>query len=117
MILGNANDETSNTLTEEAGKTARSQCYEIMRTCCEDPDCKGCGSKEADEEVDDYDTEFTVDENDPNYKEVVEFIEKAKEFGANALDLSKKNLTRIPKNLLELKHLQVNDECIFFYVD
>ena len=50
---------------------------------------------------------FNEDENDPNHIEIAEFIEKAKQFGANALDLSKKNLIKVPKTLLDLSHLQV----------
>jgi hypothetical protein len=55
----------------------------------------------------DYYNEFKQDETEPSYVELVSFVEKAKEFGANALDLSKKGLTHIPKALLELHNLQV----------
>ncbi len=89
--------------------------FRIERTCCEDPDCQGCNADYTElektnepEEPDEYDLEFKEDMSDPKYKEIVDFIEKAKHFGANALDLSKKGLNRIPKKLLELKHLQVN---------
>lgn len=93
-------------------KTEEESYYRIEKTCCEDPACTGCNNAaepvEAEQEPDEYDLEFKEDMTDPKYLEIIEFIEKAKQFGANALDLSKKGLDRIPKKLLELKHLQVN---------
>lgn len=41
------------------------------------------------------------------YKELSEFVDKAVEFGANALDLSKRALRKLPKSLLLLGNLQV----------
>ena len=50
-----------------------------------------------------------VDENERrNYESLVEFIRKAKDFGANALDLSKKGLKKLPRQLLEMNDLQVS---------
>jgi hypothetical protein len=40
-------------------------------------------------------------------KDLIDFIEKAKIFNANALDLSRKNINKIPRKLLELNQLQV----------
>ena len=40
--------------------------------------------------------------------EIVEFIEKARDFGANALDLSRRNLSFIPRELSQLVDLQVS---------
>ncbi len=105
------NDKSSNTAytyrsatNETSNSQSRTQKYfEIDRACCENPSCADCVGTE---ELDEYEEEFSVDESDAKYAEVVEFIEKAKQFGANALDLSKKNLCRIPRNLMDLKHLQ-----------
>jgi hypothetical protein len=36
-----------------------------------------------------------------------EFIQKAIEFGANALDISKRGLTRLPNKIFQLVDLQV----------
>ena len=89
--------------------------FKVVKTCCEDMNCTKCQEGNAIDsninltyDMEEYDKEFQVDESDLNYKEIIDFIEKAKEFGANALDLSKKNLMRIPQNLLDLKHLEVN---------
>jgi hypothetical protein len=46
--------------------------------------------------------EYTQDD-----KDLIDFIEKAKIFNANALDLSRKNINKIPRKLLELNQLQV----------
>lgn len=40
------------------------------------------------------------------YEELVAFINKAKDYGANALDLSKKGLKKLPRQLLQLTELQ-----------
>jgi hypothetical protein len=41
------------------------------------------------------------------YLDVVAFVIKAKDFGANAIDLSKRKLKKLPKELLDLNNLQV----------
>jgi hypothetical protein len=51
--------------------------------------------------------EFVDEEERKAYFEVVEFVLKAKDFGANALDLSKKKLRKLPPELLDLSSLQV----------
>ena len=48
-------------------------------------------------------------------KNLNEFIEKAKDFNANALDLSRKNIFKIPRKLLELNLLQVELLFSLFY--
>jgi hypothetical protein len=48
------------------------------------------------------------DEGKDQDKNLIDFIEKAKDFNANALDLSRKNIFKIPRKLLELNILQVN---------
>ncbi len=99
-------------VNETSSSQSRAQdYYAIESTECENPECTDCvvdinEISCPEPEVDEYEEEFKVDDSDVKYAEVVEFIEKAKEFGANALDLSKKNLSRIPKNLMDLKHLQ-----------
>ncbi|CAF0934971.1 unnamed protein product [Brachionus calyciflorus] len=56
----------------------------------------------------DYLTEedFTDENNRKKFDELNEFIQKAIQFGANALDLSKRDLTKIPKKLTELSNLE-----------
>ena len=56
-----------------------------------------------------YSDENEEDDHDGNEDdpEIVDFIKKAIEFQANAVDLSKKNLKKIPKQLYELSNLQV----------
>lgn len=63
------------------------------------------------------DDEYMTSENDiesdenlrlEKFNETVEFVDKAINFGANALDLSKRGLKKLPKNLLLLENLQVN---------
>ena len=56
------------------------------------------------DEDEDNQNEEELDEFD---NELNDFIQKAVEFGANALDISKKGLTRLPKNLFQLVDLQV----------
>jgi hypothetical protein len=80
-----------------------------------------CESEEPSND-DDFDTiiydqtEFLDNQTElKNYHDIVEFILKAKDFGANALDLSKKGLKKLPKELLELGELQVKTR--FFYHD
>lgn len=66
----------------------------------------------AQTEIDD---EYMTSENDvegdenrlEKFNETVEFVDKAINFGANALDLSKRGLKKLPKNLLLLENLQV----------
>ena len=45
--------------------------------------------------------------DDHTSAEIAEFIDKAREFGANALDLSRRNLSLIPRELSQLAELQV----------
>jgi hypothetical protein len=41
------------------------------------------------------------------HKLMIEFIKNAKEFGVNALDLSKRNLVTLPKEIFDMNNLQV----------
>lgn len=66
-------------------------------------------NEEAEYESEDEEDNFLrPDDMDFNaYSDLIDFIEKAKQFDVNALDLSRKNLSKIPKSLLEFRNLQV----------
>jgi hypothetical protein len=64
----------------------------------EDEDDDDDDGDEEEEKIEDY-TELDIEMDD--------FIQKAIEFGANALDISKRGLTRVPKKLFQLVDLQV----------
>ena len=76
---------------------------------------------ENEEDEDDYeDDDEVIDKNDEEVQDedllkLNEFIEKAIEFGANALDLSKKNLKKLPKKLFQLSNIQVLN--LFIYLN
>jgi hypothetical protein len=53
----------------------------------------------------DLDENEHLSENERN--DLFEFLMKAHEYGANALDLSKRNLRKVPKQLMLLNNLQV----------
>jgi len=69
---------------------------EVARDQDEDDDDDDDGEEE--EKIEDF-TELDIEMDD--------FIQKAIEFGANALDISKRGLTRVPKKLFQLVDLQV----------
>lgn len=48
------------------------------------------------------------EDDDKENADLIDFIEKAKVFNANALDLSRKHIKRIPRKLLELNQLQAS---------
>ena len=63
-----------------------------------------------DEQAEDYDDDDIENEEDfvELDHELDEFIQRALDFGANALDISKRGLTKLPKSLYQLVDLQVN---------
>lgn len=67
--------------------------------------------KEEEEEKYKNESSFLITSDREEYtqddKDLIDFIEKAKIFNANALDLSRKNINKIPRKLLELNQLQV----------
>lgn len=118
------NDETSDT-GEDFILNQESQSIEDKKTSTEENlDCE-----EEEETVNGFNdqeylaTENDLDENIENKLEklnlVIEFVNKAISFGANALDLSKRGLKKLPKNLLQLTNLQVGKfgikvNCVIF---
>lgn len=64
--------------------------------------------EDEDEYAEDSDEAKNEEElQDEDLLKLNEFIEKAIEFGANALDLSKKNLKKLPRKLFQLPNIQV----------
>ncbi len=88
-----------------------------------------CGEAEAnyydfDDAIVNESSEIVDEAERKAYMEVVEFVVKAQDFGANALDLSKKKLKKLPRELLDLNNLQVNvfwllvcKFCFDFYIN
>lgn len=66
-------------------------------------------NEDEQEEEEDFEIEQNNDDSG-----LVEFIEKAKDFNANALDLSRKNIMKIPAKLLELNQLKASYCCCCF---
>jgi hypothetical protein len=109
------NDESSDT-GEDFLLNQESQSIEDKKTSTEE----NLGFEEEQEEEETVngfnDQEYLATENDLDEKIenkleklnlVIEFVNKAISFGANALDLSKRGLKKLPKNLLQLTNLQV----------
>ena len=92
-------DSGSNNNSNEDNIVKEEEKYESLKSNQEDSNDLG----------DEYLTEINLTDEDEKqaYEDLIEFIEKAIEFGANALDLSKKNLRKIPFKLTDLKNLEV----------
>lgn len=66
-----------------------------------------CSKEKEHIQEDDFLLENDI-ENQKEFQDLLEFIQKAIDFNANGLDLSKKNLSKIPKKLTELNKLEVS---------
>ena len=99
-----SNATTSKLNDSDQISTNRENTYEINMNSEEK--IESVMSQDADLLLNDEDHED--EEDDDLNKELIEFIEKAKDFNANALDLSRKNINKIPKKLLELNQLQAS---------
>ena len=104
----NENINTIEQVPSDSGCSSEMETYKKIESKSQelkDPvTCVNANSCENDVNIEENDDLEDEDETD---LEIVEFIQKAKEFEANALDLSKKNLKKVPKQLYELDNLQV----------
>ena len=64
--------------------------------------------EDTESQVNDYGDDDDYDDEENNNQDLIDFIDKAKAFDANALDLSRKGIAKIPRKLLELNMLQAS---------